>query len=205
MKRFLLILLCLLMVVGMAACGKTNNTKPAVDEDEDNGPVVYAADEVINRYFVDFIETYNGQYLDLRSIRRAPGTTNAKPEDLTKEYLATINGLNVTLRNATYEMENDQGEMLTMYQLRIIIEGGTTAKSLDTMLSVFSLMAQVADSECSAATADKAADAIKEMKETGEYRVSTYLKVERYTPIVAEYGVPCKLEMVAYNYAPEAE
>ena len=43
------------------------------------------------------------------------------------------------------------------------------------------------------------------MTETGEHRVSTYLKVERYTPIVAEVGVPCKIEMVAYNYVPEAE
>ena len=205
MKRFLLILLCLLMVVGMAACGDKEGTKPIVDDEEEQGPVVWAADDVINRFFTDFLEEYNSQYLDTRSIRRSPGTEGTKPEDLTKEYLATFNGLNVTLRNATYETENDKGEMLTMYQLRITIEGGTTTKSRDALMNTFALMAAVADEYATATEIENAVEAMEKMTETGEYRVSTYLKVERYTPIVEAVGVPCKLEMVVYNYVPETE
>ena len=205
MKRFLLILLCLLMVVGMAACGDKEGAKPIVDDEEEQGPVVWAADDVINRFFTDFLEEYNSQYLDTRSIRRSPGTEGTKPEDLTKEYLATFNGLNVTLRNATYETKNDKGEMLTMYQLRITIEGGTTTKSRDALMNTFALMAAVADEYATATEIENAVEAMEKMTETGERRVSTYLKVERYTPIVEAVGVPCKLEMVVYNYVPEAE
>ena len=205
MKRFLLILLCLLMVVGMAACGEKENDKPATNDEEEQGPVVWAADDVINRFLTDFLDEYDGQYLDTRSIRRSPGTADTKVEDLTKEYLATFDGLNVTLRNATYETENDKGEKLTMYQLRIIIEGGATVKSRDAMLNTFSLMAAVADEYASATEIENAVEAMEKMTSTGEYRVSTYLKVERYTPIVEEVGVPCKIEMVVYNYVPEAE
>lgn len=204
MKRFLLILLCLLMMVGMVACGEKDTDKPAT-EDEEKGPLVYAVDDVINRFFADFIETYNGQYLDTRSIRRAPGSANTKPEDLTKEYLAVINGCNVTLRNATYETENDKGEKLTMHQLRIIIEGGSTKKSRDILMNTFSLMAPVADPDCTLKEIETAVDKMEKMTSTGDYRVSTYLQVERYTPIVEEVGVPCKIEMIALNYVPKAE
>ena len=204
MKRFLLILLCLLMMVGMVACGEKDTDKPAT-EDEEKGPLVYAVDDVINRFFADFIETYNGQYLDTRSICRAPGSANTKPEDLTKEYLAVINGCNVTLRNATYETENDKGEKLTMHQLRIIIEGGSTKKSRDILMNTFSLMAPVADPDCTLKEIETAVDKMEKMVSTGSYRVSTYLQVERYTPIVEEVGVPCKIEMIALNYVPKAE
>ena len=204
MKRFLLILLCLLMMVGMVACGEKETDKPAT-EDEEKGPLVYAVDDVINRFFADFIETYNGQYLDTRSIRRAPGTDSTKPADLTKEYLATFNGLNVTLRNATYETENDKGEKLTMHQLRIIIEGGSTKKSRDILMNTFSLMAPVADPDCTLKEIETAVDKMEKMTSTGSYRVSTYLQVERYTPIVEEVGVPCKIEMIALNYVPKSE
>lgn len=204
MKRFLLILLCLLMMVGMVACGEKETDKPAKEE-EDQGSVIYALDDVINRFFADFTDKYSGLYMDTQSIRRAPGSANAKPEDLTKEYLAVINGCNVTLRNATYETENDKGEKLTMHQLRIIIEGGSTKKSRDILMNTFSLMAPVADPDCTLKEIETAVDKMEKMTSTGSYRVSTYLQVERYTPIVEEVGVPCKIEMIALNYVPKAE
>ena len=160
---------------------------------------------MINRFFVEFVNRYDNKSLDTQSIRRAPGNANTKPEDLTKEYLAVINGSNVTLRNATYTTQNDKGETLTMYQLRIIIEGGTTTKARDTMFNTFSLIAPIADPDCSVKSIDAAIDAMTAMTSTGERRVSDYLKVERYTPIVEEFGVPCKIELVAYNYAHETE
>ena len=205
MKRFLLILLCLLMVVGMVACGKQETNKPAVKEEEEQGPVIYARDDVINRFFTDFVETYHGLHLDPQSIRRAPGNANTKPEDLTKEYLATINGQNITLRNATYEVENDKGVLLTMYQLRIIIEGDTTEKSRDTLMNTFSLIASIADPDCSQKAIETAVEKMEEMTHTGSIDISTFLKVENYTPIVEEFGVPCKIEMIALNYVPKTD
>lgn len=204
MKRFLLVLLCLLMVIGMVACGEKEDNKPTADEEE-KGATVYAADDVINRFFTDFIETYNNLHLDLRSIRRGPGNANTKPEDLTKEYLANINGLNVTLRNATYEMENDKGEKLTMYQLRIIIEGGTTQKSRDTLMDTFGLIAPIADPDCSVKEIETAVEKMEKMTSTGALRVCSFLQVEHYTPIVEDVGVPCKIEMIAQNYVPKAD
>lgn len=205
MKRFLLILLCLLMVVGMVACGKQETNKPAVDEEEEQGPLIYARDDVINRFFTDFIDTYHGLHLDPQSIRRAPGNANTKPEDLTKEYLAVVNGLNITLRNATYEVENDKGVLLTMYQLRIIIEGGGTVKSRDTLMNTFSLFAPIADPDCSQREIETAVDKMEKMTGPGSLPVSTFLKVENYTPIVEEVGVPCKIEMIALNYVPKTD
>ena len=204
MKRFLLILLCLLMMVGMVACGEKKTDKPAVEEEE-KGSVVYAIDKVINRFFVDFMDEYTGLYMDTQSIRRAPGNANTKPEDLTKEYQAVINGCNVTLRNATYETKNDKGETLTMYQLRIIIEGGSTTKARDSMMKAFSLMAPVADPDCTLKEIEAAVETMEKMTQTGSVAVSTFLKVERYTPIVEEVGAPCKIEMIALNYVPKAE
>ena len=204
MKRFLLVLLCLLMVIGMVACGEKEDNKPTADEEE-KGTTVYAADDVINRFFTDFIEAYNSLHLDLRSIRRGPGNANTKPEDLTKEYLATINGLNVTLRNATHQVENDKGEKFTLHQLRIIIEGGTTQKSRDTLMDTFSLIAPIADPDCTLIRTETAVEQMEKMTKTGSLMVSPYLKVERYTPIVEDVGVPCKIEMIALNYVPKTE
>ena len=205
MKRFLLILLCLLLMVGMTACGEEEQKPVTDDESEEQGPVVYALDDVINRFFVEFLEEYEGLYLDTRSIRRAPGTSSTKTEDLTKEYLATINGCSITLRNATVEKENDLGNMITLHQLRIIIEGGTTTQDRDVMMNTFLMMAPVADPSCSDAVAERAAETMKSMTQNGSLTVSDYLKVEMYTPIVEEYGVPCKIEMIALNYVPLEE
>ena len=204
MKRFGLILLCALLILSMTACGNKQadeGTTTTTTTEENKNPV-YALDPVINRFFVEFVNRYGNKSLDTQSIRRAPGNANTKPEDLTKEYLAVINGSNVTLRNATYTIQNDKGETLTMYQLRIIIEGGTTTKARDTMFNTFSLVAPIADPDCSTKSIDTAVDAMTAMTSTGEYRVSSYLKVERYTPIIKEYSVPAKIELVALNYVP---
>lgn len=202
MKRCLLILLCLLMVLSSVACGEKEDSStqpPASDEQVDR---VYAVDKVINRFFAEFVKKYDNQWLDPRSIRRAPGTADTKPEDLTKTYLATINGIAVTLSNTTYTMENDKGDILTIYQLRGVLEGGKTEKSRDEMMKVFRLIAPIADPDCTTKEIDKAVTTMEGMTGTGEVPVSLYLQVSRFTPIVEKYGVPTKIEFVAQNYVP---
>ena len=207
MKRFGLILLCALLILSMTACGNKQadeGTTTTTTTEENKNPV-YSLDPVINRFFVEFIDRYEGKSLDTRSIRRAPGNANTKPEDLTKEYEAVINGHDVILRNATYETVNDKGDVLTMYQLRIIIEGGGTEKSRDTLMNTFSLIASIADPDCSQKAIETAVEKMEKMTNTGSIDVSTFLKVEHYTPIVEEVGVPCKIEMIALNYVPKTD
>lgn len=203
MKRWIALTLCVLLLLSITACGKKqslpNVTYPP--EEENKNPV-YAADEVINRFFVTFMEEYDGRSLDVRSIRRAPGNANTKPEDLTKEYLAVINGCNITLRNATYTTQNDKGATLTLYQLRIVIEGGATAKERDTMFDTFAMVAPIADPDCSAKNIEKAIEKMQKATESSSLQVSDFLDVARYIPIVEEHGVACRIELLAKNYVP---
>lgn len=203
MKRTLIVLLCAALLLSTAACKKkqTEEQTPATTNSQVAKPV-YAIDPIINRFFTEYINKYGKETLDPQSIRRGPGTASTKPEDLTKEYIATINGLTVTVRNASYKVE---GTDETAYLLRVVIEGGTTIKSRDYMMEIFAQIARTVDPGCTTEMTDTAIEEMEKMTETGDYRVSSYVKVERYTPINEAVGVPTKIEMLAMNYTPPAE
>lgn len=206
MKRTFILLLCVAMLLSVTACKKKQDETPApVTTTGESQDPVYAIDPAINRFFTEYIAKYGKDFLDPQSIRRGAGTASTKPEDLTKEYVATIDGLTVTVRNASYKMEPEDGDAYDVYLLRVIIEGGNTAKTHDTMMNIFAQIACTVDAGCTAEMADKAIAEMKKMTEGGECRVSNYVKVERYTPIIEEFHIPAKIEMVAMNYAPPAE
>lgn len=192
MKRFLLILLCLLMLLSATACGGDDvggNTTTTTAEPVD---VVgyYAHDPVIDRFFVDYLAKYSGS-LDPTTIRRGTDTG---------EYLAVIGQCNVTVRNASTQVE---GEDTTMYILRVIIEGGTTVEARDRMMSVFSRVSQVLDNSCSADTINSTIAYLEEQTETvQQYRYCNGVKVEQYVPLVESVGVACRIELMAHNYIP---
>lgn len=204
MKRWLTILLCLLMVVGMAACGNEeeplDNSTPTTDNEE-QGNLDYAADPLINRFFNELIAAFP-KAMDPFSIRRATGSANTDPADLTKEYHAVICECDVTVYNVSYTVTPDNGDKpYTVQQLRIIIEGGSTDKEQDKMMKAFSQIVQTIDTGCSD---ERLADAVAHMKaQTGilsDYRFTNYVKVERYVPIVKEHGVPCRIDLLTINY-----
>ena len=61
MKRLLLILLCLLMVLGMTACGDKDTGKgntTTTTQEEDIYYATYAHDLTIDRFFVEYLEKY---------------------------------------------------------------------------------------------------------------------------------------------------
>ena len=206
MKRALILLLCAATLLSTTACKKKTEEPPAaVTTTTEKVTPTYAIDPTINRFFTEYIEKFGKEILDPQSIRRGAGTASTKPEDLTKEYIATINGLTVTVRNASYTAEPEGDEPYEVYLLRIIIEGGTTEKSRDYMMQIFAQIAQTVDPGCTAAMTDKAIADMEKMTATGDYRVSSYVKVERYTPINEEYNIPTKIEMLAMNYAPPAD
>ena len=211
MKRLLALLLCLAILLTFTACKKKKadddtNTTTTTTEEEEVTPT-YALDPVINRFFVEYIAAYGTESFNPQSIRRGAGTADTKPEDLTKEYVAVINGLNITVKNASTEVALSSGEMGMAYQLRIIIEGGTTAKSRDHLMTLFSQIARATDSSCTPAKADGAVAHLESLTESmqQDYFVSNYVRVKSYTPIIEEYRIPCKLDMTVLQYAPIEE
>ena len=211
MKRFLAIMLCLVMLLTLAACKKKaaddDTPTTTTTEAEDEVDPTYALDPVINRFFLEYIDAYGTESLNPQSIRRGEGTASTKPEDLTKEYVAVINGLNITVKNASVPVALSSGETGTSYQLRIIIEGGTTVKSRNSMLALLAQIARATDKSCTLTQAEEAVAKLEAMTDSmqQDFFVSNYVRVKSYTPIVEEYGVPCKVDMMVLNYAPIEE
>ena len=194
MKRLLTILLCLLMVIGLVACGNTEentNTTPTVEEEE-QGEVTYAVDPLINRFFNELIAAYP-KAMDPFSIRRGDDTT---------EYMAVIGECNVTVRNVSYDVTPETGEKpYTVQQLRLHIEGGLTEQSRDKMMKAFSQIVKTIDTGCSSSLINSAIQHMETQTETlMDYRFTNFVKVERYIPIVKEVGVPCRIDLLTVNY-----
>ena len=194
MKRLLTILLCLLMVIGLVACGDTEehtNTTTTVEEEE-QGEATYAVDPLINRFFNELIAAYP-KAMDPFSIRRGDDTT---------EYIAVIGECTVTVRNVSYDVTPETGEKpYTVQQLRLHIEGGLTEQSRDKMMKAFSQMVKTIDTGCSASLINSAIQHMETQTETlMDYRFTNFVKVERYIPIVKEVGVPCRIDLLTINY-----
>ena len=208
MKRVLLLILCVAMLLSVTACKKKDSVGSYVPTTTTTGEATdpsYALDPVINRFFVEFIAKYGKENLNVQSIRRAPGSASTKPEDLTKEYLANIDGLDVSVRNASRKTEDGQD----LYLLRISIEGGTTVASRTKMLRIFSLIARVVDPGCTTDMADKAVAEIEKRTETISadefFKVSDYINVIHYSPLVESVGVSTRIEIQVMNYLPPAD
>lgn len=195
MKRLLLILLCLLMLM-CAACGAEdagNRQTPTTTGTENTITAYYAHDPVIDRFFVDFLKKYPRSTLDPQTILRG--------KDIS-EYTAVIGQCNVTVRNVSTSVELGNATS-TMYLLRVSIEGGTTIADRDRMMSTFSKIVRAIDPGCTKEQADDAILYLEGQKETlSGYAFRSNIKIEQYIPIVEKYGVPCRIDLIAYNYAP---
>ena len=213
MKRIAILLLCVAMLLSVTACKKskdtglhTNNTTTTTGEPTDP---TYALDPVINRFFVDVITKYGDDVMDVQSIRRAPGTDSTKPEDLIKEYLAVIDGLNISVRNASYTAQPEGQDPYEVYLLRVSIEGGNTTATRDKMLNVFSLIVRAIDPSCTTAMMDAAIDDLKSRTETisstDYYKISNDITLLHYSPLIPSLGAPTRIEFQTLNYAPPVE
>lgn len=211
MKRTLILLLCVAMLLSVTACKKKQEETPAATTTTtgEETELTYAYDPLINRFFTEYIGKYGKDTLDPQSIHRGPGTASTPTEDLTKEYIATIDGLTVTVRNASYTAEPEGEEAYDVYLLRIAIEGGTTVKSRDRMMQVFSLIACAVDSGCTAEMAESAVEQMENLTDTISYndyfKVSNFINVIHYTPLNEDVGVATRIELQVNNYTPLAE
>lgn len=214
MKKVLVLLLCVAMVLSLPACKKeekdgsetpTTTTTTTIE----TVPKAYAHNEVINRFFVNFVELHKGKYLDIASIRRAPATAgistngkelteeelNKEKEKLTKVYLATINECAVTITDVS-EKTYSSG---VRYALQVEIVGGASDKDLDRMLEAFSAIALAADRDCTADSTDNASAMIKKMTKpfNTRTRVSDRVYIAYYTPVITDpVTQPCRISLL---------
>ena len=185
-RRLLAFLLCAALtatlMTGLTACKKkeadTPDTTPTENDEEYN--TIYAVDELINRFFTEYVEDYGDEVYN----------PHRDPADV-KAYIATINECTVTVRNVAD----------TKNGLHIIIQGGHTEKTRNKMMNTFSKIACSIDASCTVSMVNEAVNHLVEQTATvNDYRLSNYVKVLHYSPINEEVGVPCRIELLAMNY-----
>lgn len=160
MKRVLALLLCALLVLSLSACKKAAEDKnkkkdavvttttaatPTTTESTEAVARTYAHNEVINRFFVRFMEVHNGKKLD-------PDTINRGKEDI-NEYTAVINDCTVTVK----DVSKKQFASGKKYALQITIVGGKSDVTVERMLDAFALIGVAADPGLSLESAEAAA------------------------------------------------
>lgn len=210
MKRFLALLLCAAMLLSVTACKKKNQTPPAgtpsgttttttTTTEEEGGAAQHAIDPVVNRFLNDMV---HAGAINSQSIHRTPGPTDTTAEELNKSYSASINGLPITMRNASYEV-GEGDEAYTVYRLHVSIDGDSDQRSQEALMTAFSVVAAVLG--CDRASIDSVTATLEETTENiYELPVSDDVKVMIYTPIISNSEmnvfVPCRIEIMAFDY-----
>ena len=179
-------MLCLLLALPATACKKAEDppspsyTPGGPTEPTEQYEKAYSNDKLINRFFTEYVAMFGDQ---LYNTHRDPNDLNAS--------ITTINQCQVTVRNVS---ETKNG-------LHIIIEGGHTQKSLQTMMGVFSKITRSIDTGCTEKMINAAVAHLTAQTSTvQDYRPCNYVKVLHYSPINEEVGVPCRIELLAMNY-----
>ncbi len=180
MKKLLIFLLCSVMLLSLCACNKETEPDTSAEENFEEG---YVGDATVNRFLLDY-----KQY------------TGLTPQGL---------GLGELEGEYTFYCSLCEVRMLpTQYGLRISILGGDSASDLERMLRAFEIICQSADASCTEEQLAGAMEFIDQQTETaGGYRISNYLKILAYTPLVELETVQldCKIDLLAMNYLPVEE
>lgn len=201
MKRVLALLLCAVMVCSMTACGKKDKkeettsttattTAPVTTTTTEPVPVVYAYNDIINRFFFNYMAVHNGLKIDTDTIRRHPN----KPDNTV--YLVQINECEVTVTDVSKKkFPSGVG-----YALQVDIVGDVTAESVDRLMTAFVFVAMAADEGCSRQLAEHAVEQLEDLTSptTAELRVSQFVRVASYSPVVQnEYASqPCRISLL---------
>ena len=198
MKRVLALLVCVLMVLCISACDreeKQDATKvpsstastAITTTTSSSGPVAYAHNEIINRFFVRFVRAHKDLHMDKDTIRRG--------KDLS-EYQAVINECAVTVADVSHKVYPSGNA----FALQIDILGDVTNTAKDKLLSALVNIAVAADTECTKAAADQAAAMLEELTAPlarAEW-VSKNLQIAYYSPVIKnEYATqPCRISLL---------
>ena len=192
MKRVLALLLCLVLVIGMTACGekeKKKTAKPTTTATPTTTAQVktYAHNEIINRFLVSFMELHKGKYIDTASLHRG--------KDLS-EYIVTINECQVTIMDVS-KKNYSSGER---YALQFEIVGGTDDKAADRLLEAFAAVTLAMDRDCTTASTDNAVEMLKKLTKpmSSRTRISDRVYIAYYTPVVTDPVLqPCRISLFA--------
>lgn len=189
MKRVLALLLCVVLVIGVTACGKKEvkkttptTTAPATTATEQ--AKTYAHNEVINRFFVSYMERHNGKDIDTTSINRG--------KDLS-EYTVNISECQVTIMDVSNKAYSSG-----RYALQVEIIGGTDTKALERMMNAFANIALAADADCTTDSTDNAVSMLTKMTKpfSTRTRISDRVYVAYYTPVVTDpVSQPCRMSL----------
>lgn len=181
MKRILALCVCVLMLVGLTACN--NNLINPYDGSEDSTPTRYVMDEALNSFITDFNK--QNRYTMAGMVQEADGSVSAEIDVCTVHLISTKYGVHISLM------------------------GGDTEASRDRMLDIFATITKAADGSCTDAQLTAVTDRYKQQTESssGEYRVSNYVKVLAFVPVINEgtVKVDCRMELLAMKYLPAAE
>lgn len=180
MKKILIFLLCGVMLLSLTACKKSSVSNTPEEEEY---PEMYVEDLAVNRFLLDFKER-----------------TGITPQGLGRgtvsgEYSLSVNLCEVRL------LSTENG-------LRISILSGNTQEDMDRLLFVFEKVCKAADTSLTAGQLANAKDYLNKQTETvGNYRISNYLKILAFTPLVNVETVKldCKIDLLAMNYLPVNE
>lgn len=194
MKRVLALLLCAVTLLGLSACKKeeqpitipTASSATTTTATTEETPMVYAHNEVINRFFVQFVERHNGKYLDTATIRRGKDVN---------EYVATINECQVTVMDVS-KKNYASGER---YALQFEIIGGTTDKQVTRMLEAFAAVALGVDRDCTENATDNAVAILQKMTKplSTTTRVGDRVYIAHYTPVITDPVLqPCRISLL---------
>lgn len=187
MKRVLALLLCVLLVFSMTACKKekkektgekdpsiTSTTATIATEPTEEVTRVYALNEVINRFFVRFLEVSPANKMDVDTIKRGKTDIN--------EYTAVINDCAVTIK----DVSKKQFASGKRYALQITIMGGKSEVTVERMLDAFALISVAADPGLTKESAEAAAERLAEQKKITEpCAISERVFLQGYTADIA--------------------
>ena len=191
MKRVLALLLCLVLVIGMTACGKKEEKKTTPNTTATPTTTAqaktYAHNEIINRFLVSFMELHKGKYIDTASLHRG--------KDLS-EYIVTINECQVTIMDVSNK-KYSSGER---YALQFEIVGGTDDKAADRLLEAFAAVTLAMDRDCTTTSTDNATEMLKKLTKpmSSRTRISDRVYIAYYTPVVTDPVLqPCRISLFA--------
>lgn len=201
MKRVLALLLCLVMVFSVTACGKKDKKEetksttattsaPVTTTTTEPVPVSYAHNEIINRFFLNYMAVHKGLKMDTDTIRRHPN----KPDNTA--YLVQINECEVTVTDVS-KKKYPSG---VGYALQVDIVSGVTAASVDKLMTAFIFVAMAADEGCSRQIAEHAVEQLEDLTAptTAELRVSQFVRVAHYSPVIQNEHAsqPCRISLL---------
>ena len=180
MKKFLIFLLCGVMLLSLAACKDTEENKQgqSIPHEEGDVYISYANDPTVDKFIQEFMKTANIKPHNIRLGNRDG------------EYVFTVDLVDVTLT------PQEKG-------LSVLINGGQTSKPQEMAYTVYGWCAKTLDPTVGDY---QIRDSISQMRASqgsfGDVRLSMYCKLVAYVPstVTETVKVDSRIELWGFEY-----